>query len=81
MYGKLNVNEYVDGQHLWYETCFGNGKFILVVDRHNKYDVRDLPSLAEKPRPSGRGWIGKKSDCLIYYTIIILKISKYGDFQ
>ena len=55
MYGKLNVNEYVDGQHLWYETCFGNGKFILVVDRHNKYDVRDLPSLAEKPRPSGRG--------------------------
>ena len=44
MYGKLNVNEYVDGQHLWYETCFGNGKFILVVDRHNKYDVRDLHS-------------------------------------
>ncbi len=40
-----------------------------------------LPSLAEKPRPSGRGWIGKKSDCLIYCTIIILKISKYGDFQ
>ena len=44
MYCKLNVNEYVDGQHLWYETCFGNGKFILVVDRHNKYDVRDLHS-------------------------------------
>ena len=55
MYGKLNVNEYVDGQHLWYETCFGNGKFILVVDRHNKYDVRDLPSLAEKPHPLGWG--------------------------
>ena len=43
--------------------------------------LQDLPSLAEKPRPSGRGWIGKKSDCLIYCTIIILKISKYGDFQ
>ena len=22
----------------------------------------DLPSLAEKPRPSGRGWIGRKSE-------------------
>ena len=38
---------------------------------------------AVKPSPSGLGCRGKKSDCLIYYfyTSIILKIYKYGDFH
>lgn len=27
-----------------YETCFGNGKFILVVDKQPKYNVKDLRS-------------------------------------
>ncbi len=26
------------------------------------YSKKYLPSLAEKPRPSGRGWIGRKSE-------------------
>ena len=36
---------------------------------------------AVKPSPSGLGCRGKKSGCLIYYTIIILKISKFDDFH
>lgn len=44
MYGKITDIPFEDGQHLWYETCFGNGKFILVVDKQAKYNVKDLRS-------------------------------------
>lgn len=43
MYGSLKTaKEFENGQHLWYETCFGNGKFILVVDKQADYNVRTL---------------------------------------
>ena len=35
--------------------------------KDNKIFINPLP---ENPRPSGLGCRGKKSDCLIYYTII-----------
>ncbi len=42
MYGKISNIPFEDGQHLWYETCYGNGKFIVVVDKQNRYNVRGL---------------------------------------
>ena len=55
--------------------------FIPILFDKTKNSEIFYQTSAGKPRPSGLGCRGKKSDCLIYYTIIILKISKFGDFH
>jgi hypothetical protein len=52
MYGSLNTDKYDDGQHLWYETCFGNGKFILIVDKQSDYNVRSFYSKSKNSTSS-----------------------------